>query len=282
MFRLSSSFIRRTSRFSAVRGFSKKSGGEPLPNYTNLKEAEYEEVVPQPKKKTKKKKDLKANRLNWNPRMVLLNISGVDEAGIATRICRCVDKFHGTVQENRQFVLGRANNVNMLAAIPDFYEVSALESEVREKFPNFSVSVTETLGPHMFQIPMLYLRLLLRGPDSPGALLQISEVIEEQDIQIREMHAEVSQAAFASYRILSVKSIIGIPTTGFSLEGFQQSLGKFQEETGFEIDVGPVHDGDREAFQQAQDEVQSEEQQSEAEHESEQTSVDARFTDVTR
>lgn len=284
MLRLSTSLFRRNQPIvSGVRHFAKNTGG--LPKYTNLKEMEPGPRAPRRKNPNAKAKRQNLEHLNWVPRMVLVNVSGRDEIGIANRLFQCVDKLDGTVQENRMHTLGRTFNATVLTAIPDFHSVADLEASVSEEFPGYIVSASEALPAPMFTQPMIYLNLELQGPDAPGILMKFTDLLIEHDIAVQASVTDVTNQPFTGYRVLEGHITMACPTyTDF--EQLQTDLDAVQEETGFEVNLAPVSEKERREMAEAQAQ-QAQEDQNEGRADgyaqpNDESTIDARFTDVTR
>jgi len=171
------------------------------------------------------------------PRSIVLTASGPDRAGIVAELARAVTQHNGNVEESRMTILGNDFALLLRITVPKDVTPDMLQKEVQTTFPEYMVSARDTSSaPPNFTHPVRIFSVTVEGPDQPGIVAVLSKLFVEHKASVRDLDTDSSSAPFAGYKIFSLKAIIAMPTTA-DFPSFEESLHKFEDTYGFDVDI---------------------------------------------
>lgn len=62
-----------------------------------------------------------------------------------------------------------------------------------------------------FMGPTTILEMHVEGPDQPGIVKNLTAILREHDISVRDLYTDTHSAPFAGYPIFSTKAIVAVP-----------------------------------------------------------------------
>lgn len=123
--------------------------------------------------------------------------------------------MNGNIEESRMTILGNDFAVILLVSIPQSHTTDYITSKLQETFPEFIITSRSTIASQnaagiYHNQPVKILRLTLEGPDQPGVVRALTDLLFKYGASIRDLDTDTSSAPFAGYRIFSMKAIIGM------------------------------------------------------------------------
>jgi len=172
-------------------------------------------------------------------------LAGPDRAGIVHELSEQLETLHGNIEESRMTILGNDFAVILLASIPQDVKVEELRDKLSAAFPGFIVSSRPTAPPNAVpstqQPPVRIMRLAVEGPDQPGVVRALTELLYKYGVSIRDLDTDTSSAPFAGYKVFSLKGIIAIPTKA-DFNALDDAITAFEEQYGFDVELIDAND----------------------------------------
>jgi len=136
-------------------------------------------------------------------------------------------------------VLGNDFALILMVTAPGDVTVDEVQGKVSDKFPDFLVQVRKTVGTlPKFSGPTTILELVMEGPDQAGLVLNLSRILKDYNVSIRDLHTDTHSAPFAGYPLFSTRAIIAVDN-GTKIEELEEELRQFEEDYGVELQVAP-------------------------------------------
>ena len=176
---------------------------------------------------------------------VVITLAGPDRVGIVSDLSACLHELQGNIEESRMTILGNDFAVILLTSVPQSHTTNDIQNKLKLVFPEFIISARSTQPPGNTypSAPVRMLRLSLEGPDQPGVVRALTELLFKYGASIRDLDTDTSSAPFAGYRIFSMKAIVSIPTST-DVDAFHTATTDFENKYGFELDLSDANEHD--------------------------------------
>lgn len=113
----------------------------------------------------------------------------------------------------------------------------ALADTLKTELPGFSITVRVTTPPEEAVTRNMW-TLVVEGPDSPGIVADVSNVLSAHGANVHEMDTETTTAPFAGYPLFRMKGKIAV--TDEELEKVSSALNSVEDKFGSSISLEQI------------------------------------------
>jgi glycine cleavage system transcriptional repressor len=191
----------------------------------------------------------------------VITLAGPDRVGIVADLSQAMTKIGANIEESRMTILGADFAILLRITIGANITAGMVQAQLQKIFHNFLVTARSTNMIHSISTPVRIRNILLEGPDQPSIVSKLTSLFVKHNISVRDLDTDTSSAAFAGYKIFTLKTVVAIPTS-VDIDRFYEDLTEFENNNGVEIEVsepGADQQHDHGNGQLYQDEVDQDE-----------------------
>eukprot|EP00177_Eucheuma_denticulatum_P008491 GFKZ01015443.1.p1 GENE.GFKZ01015443.1~~GFKZ01015443.1.p1 ORF type:complete len:220 (-),score=35.48 GFKZ01015443.1:30-689(-) len=171
------------------------------------------------------------------PHHIVISLAGEDRVGIVRTVTSTLASQRANVEESKMAILGGDFAMIVYVSTETPSCADAIATSLKTLLPTFSISVRNTTPPDEAVKRNMW-TLLLEGPDCPGIVAEVTNVLATHGANVHDMDTETTTAPFAGYPLFRMKGKIAVSDD--ELEKVGVALAAVEDKFGSSINLEQI------------------------------------------
>lgn len=172
------------------------------------------------------------------PHHAVVSIAGRDRTGIVNTFANAVEHHNANIEESKMAILGGDFAMIVYVSMDSAADADALEAALRDKLPDFSISLRTTTAPADSHPDEPMWAISVEAPDQPGIANAVSQALATHGGHVHEMETETNTAPFAGYALFVLNGRVSMADS--ELDKISEALTQVEDKFGASITLDQI------------------------------------------